>query len=100
MNPRQLYVLKMASMFFGSLILSYLFTGSVFSLFSALSLLVTGGMSVWWWRLNGREQQQEPTEVAIPTVYQYTPREKSWLKGFYIFAGVMLLLIVWIQLGK
>ena len=103
MNRKQLFLLQMASMLFASLTLSNLLTGSFFSLFSALALLVTVAMSVWGWRqIDAREQSMTPeqAELEAHNIHPYTPREKSWLKGFAFFAGLMLLLIVWIQLGK
>ena len=103
MNRKQLFLLQMASMLFASLTLSNLLTGSFFSLFSALALLVTVAMSVWGWRrIDAAEQDRPPEQAALETQagYAYTPREKSWLKGFGIFAGMLLLLIIWIELGK
>ena len=50
MNRKQLFLLQMASILFGSLTLSNLLTGSMFSVFSALAVLVTVAMSVWGWR--------------------------------------------------
>ena len=103
MNRKQLFLLQMASMLFASLTLSNLLTGSFFSLFSALALLVTVAMSVWGWRRMGaQEREMTPDQVALAAQaeHAYTPREKSWLKGFAIFAGLMLLLIIWIELGK
>ena len=93
----------MASMLFGSLTLSNLLTGSMFSVFSALALLVTVAMSVWGWRrIDAHEQEMTPEQAALAAQaeHAYTPREKSWLKGFGIFAGMLLLLIIWIELGK
>lgn len=103
MNRKQLFLLQMASMLFASLTLSNLLTGSFFSLFSALALLVTVAMSVWGWRqIDAREQSMTPeqAELEAQNIHPYTPREKSWLKGFGIFAGMLLLLIIWIELGK
>ena len=103
MNRKQLLLLQMASLLFGSLTLSHLLTGSMFSLFSALALVVTVAMSVWGWRqIDAREQSMTPeqAELEAQNIHPYTPREISWLKGFAFFAGLMLLLIVWIQLGK
>ena len=90
-------------MLFASLTLSNLLTGSFFSLFSALALLVTVAMSVWGWRRMGaqeREMTPEQAALAAQAEHAYTPREKSWLKVFAIFAGMMLLLIIWIERGK
>ena len=103
MNRKQLFLVQMASMLFGSLTLSHLLTGSMFSLFSALALVVAVGLSVWGWRhIGAREQGMTPeqAELEAQNIHPYTPREKSWLKGFAIFVVLMLLLIVWIQLGK
>ena len=103
MNRKQLFLLQMASMLFASLTFSHLLTGSLFSLFSALALLVTVGLSVWGWRQIGAREQgmiPEQAELEAQNMHPYTPREISWLKGFAFFAGLMLLLIVWIQLGK
>ena len=103
MNRKQLFLLQMASLLFGSLTLSNLLTGSMFSVFSALALLVTVAMSVWGWRRMGAHEQEmtpEQAALAAQAEHAYTPREKSWLKGFAIFAGLMLLLIIWIELGK
>ena len=103
MNRKQLFLLQMASMLFASLTFSHLLTGSLFSLFSVLALLVTVGLSVWGWReIGAREQGMTPeqAELEAQNIHPYTPREISWLKGFAFFVGLMLLLIVWIQLGK
>ena len=103
MNRKQLFLLQMASMLFASLTFSHLLTGTLFSLFSALALLVVVAMSVWGWRrIDAAEQDEPPEQAELKTqaVYAYTPREKSWLKGFGVFAGMLLLLIIWIELGK
>ena len=65
--------------------------------------LVIVPLAVWGWRrIDAAEQDMPPEQAALETqaVYAYTPREKSWLKGFGIFAGMLLLLIIWIELGK
>ena len=70
---------------------------------SALALLIIVPLSVWGWRrIDAAEQEMSPEQAALAAQaeHAYTPREKSWLKGFAFFAGLMLLLIVWIQLGK
>ena len=103
MNRKQLFLLQMASMLFASLTFSHLLTGSLFSLFSALALLVVVAMSVWGWRqIGAREQGMTPeqAELEAQNIHPYTPREIAWLKGFAIFVILMLLLIGWIQLGK
>ena len=103
MNRKQLFLLQMASLFFSSLTFSNVLTGRLISVVSALALLIIVPLSVWGWRrIGAREQDMSPEQAALETQaeYAYTPREKSWLKGFAFFAGLMLLLIVWIQLGK
>ena len=103
MNRKQLFLLQMASLLFSSLTFSHVLTGRLISVVSALALLIIVPLSVWGWRhIGAREQDMPPEQAALETqaVYAYTPREKSWLKGFALFAGLMLLLIVWIQLGK
>ena len=103
MNRKQLFLLQMASLLFSSLTFSHLLTGRLISVVSALALLIIVPLSFWGWRrIEAREQDMPPEQAALEThaEYAYTPREKSWLKGFAFFAGLMLLLIVWIQLGK
>ena len=103
MNRKQLFLLQMASLLFSSLTFSHVLTGRLISVVSALALLIIVPLSVWGWRRIGAREQDMPPEQAAPEThaeYAYTPREKSWLKGFAFFAGLMLLLIVWIQLGK
>ena len=103
MNRKQLFLLQMASLLFSSLTFSYVLTGRLISVVSALALLIIVPLSVWGWRRMGAHEQEmtpEQAALAAQAEHAYTPREKSWLKGFAFFAGLMLLLIVWIQLGK
>ena len=109
MNRKQLFLLQMASLFFSALTFSNVLTGRLISVVSALALLIIVPLSVWGWRrIGAREQDMPPEQAALEAqaeleahnIHPYTPREKSWLKGFAFFAGLMLLLIVWIQLGK
>ena len=103
MNRKQLFLLQMASLFCSALTLSYVLTGRLIGVVSALALLIIVPLSVWGWqRIGAREQGMTPeqAELEAHNIHPYTPREKSWLKGFAFFAGLMLLLIVWIQLGK
>ena len=102
MNRKQLFLLQMASLFCSVLTLSYVLTGRLIGVVSVLALLVIVPLSVWGWRrIDAAEQDRPPEQAALETqaVYAYTPREKSWLKGFGVFAGMMLL-IIWIELGK
>lgn len=103
MNRKQLFLLQMASLFCSALTLSYVFTGRLIGVVSALALLMTVPLSVWGWRcIDAAKQDIPPEQAGLETqaVYAHTPREKSWLKGFGVFAGMLLLLIIWIELGK
>ena len=103
MNRKQLFLLQMASLFFSALTFSNVLTGRLISVVSALALLIIVPLSVWGWRrIGAAEQEMSPEQAALAAQaeHAYTPREKSWLKGFAFFAGLMLLLILWIQLGK
>ena len=103
MNRKQLFLLQMASLFCSVLTLSYVLTGRLIGVVSALALLVIVPLSVWGWRrIDAHDQEMTPEQAALAAQaeHAYTPREKSWLKGFAIFAGLMLLLIIWIELGK
>ena len=103
MNRKQLFLLQMASLFCSALTLSYVLTGRLIGVVSALALLMIVPLSMWGWRrIDAAEQDMPPEQAALKTqaVYAYTPREKSWLKGFGVFAGMLLLLIIWIELGK
>ena len=103
MNRKQLFLLQMASLLFSSLTFSHVLTGRLISVVSALALLIIVPLSVWGWRrIGAAEQEMSPEQAALAAQaeHAYTPREKSWLKGFAFFAGLMLLLILWIQLGK
>ena len=103
MNRKQLFLLQMASLFFSSLTFSNVLTGRLISVVSALALLIIVPLSVWGWRridVHEQEMTHEQAARAAQAEHAYTPREKSWLKGFAIFAGLMLLLIIWIELGK
>ena len=103
MNRKQLFLLQMASLFCSALTLSYVLTGRLIGVVSALALLVIVPLSVWGWRRMGAHEQEmtpEQAALAAQAEHAYTPREKSWLKGFGVFAGMLLLLIIWIELGK
>jgi hypothetical protein len=66
MNRKQLFLLQMASLFCSALTLSYVLTGRLIGVVSALALLVIVPLSVWGWRrIDAAEQDMPPEQRKI-----------------------------------